>query len=399
MPVLLWPARLGVPKANILAFLFIGISFSISPTILAKPLPKTEFGVAAETIYDDNIQHQPDGGEQSDVYFSALPYIDFVGGLGVSTFILHYDGQFQAYRNNNNLNFSLHNFSSEAVFDHTSRFSSSFRARYSDKVELPGETNSLAIARNEFIQFIDKNATMKISYGTPKSLGQAVLDLQVGQLEFEDTLQSFRNNDYWQAKGLFFYRLAPKTRSFIEARYQSFDHEASAARADQSNHVETLRGGVEWVITGKTTGTFRLGHQRRIYESDRFADLSGLSYELEMEWYPQSFTRVLIGSSRQTQDSAIVDAGGFINTSVFTELRHEFSNYFSGIARYEYAMAKLNYIGIDRFERHTTDLAIVWKLTQRLQSKLTYAFAARQSDVALYEYDNNQIGLTLNFDY
>ncbi|QPG05129.1 outer membrane beta-barrel protein [Salinimonas marina] len=313
--------------------------------------------------------------------------------------MVSYDGHYRAYKEYSKLDFVLHDFAAGARFDHTARFTTSFNVHYADQIELPGDTNAIAVARDKYIELSNKRLNVAGIYGTDKSIGQLKVEVATGEYDFNLAEQAYRDNTYNQATTTFFYRLAPKTRAFVEAGYADYDHQQLAQRPVQSNEVRTLRGGLEWKVTGKTTGSFQLGYQERDYDAAVFSDLSGLSYKLDMEWLPNTYTKVVIGSKRVTQESAIENRGGYINTDYFTRVSHDFSHAISGKLGYTFGLADLNYGEVQDFTRHQVELSGSWSWHPAFSTELSYLYNTRQSDSDVYEYKNNEISFVFRFDY
>ncbi len=349
--------------------------------------------VAAEN--DDNVTRTIE--KRDDTAFSIAPSVEIYAGKGTNQFSFVYDGYLKRYDELDSFDYDEHKATLSYAFDPTARFNGGIQLTYDQRQELPGETNAPVIPTlTEFNQEKRKTAQFNVAYGTNRSIGQLVLEGRLQDSEFDNNEQSFRDNDSKRLAVRYFYRFAPKTRGFIETSYEDVNYDGEF---DQSSNLLQVRGGVEWEITGKTSGFVKIGHQRRDYDNDTLLDLSGLSYSVDLIWRPNSFTMVRLVNSRDISDSAVEELNGYIVDRHAVSVSHELTPRLLVKAN-----AGIGFYDIDTPEHDDTrvdlGLSFEYELTSRIDITLGVKHASRDSDLIDFEFDATQaqLGIRMKVD-
>ncbi len=342
---------------------------------------------------DSNITRTAEKTSDRLAVFS--PQLQFLSSIGQHNFVFDYQGDFAAYNDNSQYNYNDHDFKLGAQLGHSYQFSSEFALGYQNKIEDPGANNAAPQVIIEFNQLTRKTALAKIYYGTRASNGQLVLGLYHNQQRYTNNQQSFRDLDQNTLTGTFFYRMAPKTRILFEASVARFDDVASTLAADRTSDENRYLVGVEWAATAIISGTFKVGYLQRDNANESFNDISGLSYNLDMIWQPNSYSKVIIGSTRTTRESAEQDIGGFISTSYSLGLEHELSSRTQLNAAYEQDESDFNNVQNRSDTRKVITMGITHSLRTWLDIRLDYRHLARSSNDEIYVFTSDSIELLL----
>jgi hypothetical protein len=349
-------------------------------------------------LNDSNITRTAEASSDTATFFS--PQLQFLSKIGQHRYAFDYQGDFAVYNDNSQYNYTDHAVNLSGVFEHSNRINSEFTISYLYQAEEPGSNNAQTQLDNEFNELNRKSARAKLFYGTAASIGQFVLGLDHGQQRYTNNQQSFRDVDQNKATGTFFYRMAPKTRLLLEASVAKNDYVAVTQFAAPNSDDNTYLAGVEWEATAITSGTFKVGYQKKDFADARFNDIDGLSYFLDMAWQPNTYTTITIGAKRTTSESAEQDIGGFVITGYSLGLQHAFS---------ERTQLKANYI------QDTSDFTSTQERTDRrknitlgithssrtwLDVSLNYRHIARGSndDIFAFSSDAVELSLSSNFD-
>jgi hypothetical protein len=344
-------------------------------------------------INDSNITRTAEKTPDKAAIFS--PQLQFFNSIGQHNFIFGYQGDFVVYDDNTQYNYNDHQLNLSAIFDHSYRINSEFTLGYQQQVEEPGINNALNQLSTEFTKLTGKSAAAKLYYGTPASTGQFVFGVDHNQLRHTNNQQSFRDLDRNTFTGTFFYRMAPKTRLLLEASVASLDNVTETLFADFSGDENRYLAGVEWEATAITSGTFKVGYQKRDFEDPQFIDIGGLSYFLDMVWKPNTYTNITIGAQRTTQESAEQDIGGFIATGYSLGLNHALS------ARTQlkatYSLDEFDIIGAqDRTDKmKNIILGVNLSLRTWLDISLEYRHFARSSNDEIFDFSSDTVELSL----
>ena len=353
-------------------------------------------------INDSNITRTAE--EVSDQYAIFSPQLQFLSRVGQHHFIFDYQGDFAAYKDNTQYNFNNHDLKFSALFDHSVRVNSEFTFGYQDKAEEPGSTSAAGTLNNEFNQLTSKFVLAELFYGTSASSGQLVFGLAHDQTRYTNNEQGFRDMDKTNFSSTFFYRMAPNTRLLLEASIGTNEYAQETQFADQSSDQTLYLAGVEWDATAATTGTFKLGYQSRSYDDERLTNLSGLSYLVDMSWRPNTFSKLTIGASRLTNESAQQDIGGSINTGYSFTLEQDFTprtslNLLYQQDKSDFSRAQVSSAQNRTDKRKRFEVGLAHSVKPWLDISLDYRHETRNSGEALFEFSLNtlELGITTNF--
>lgn len=375
-----------------LAFV-ITTSSLISPSVNAEERQGLLLNADIEAQYDDNVLRKVDPISDSSIQIS--PELQYLTHMGKHIFALDYQGEYSAFKDNTKLNYDNHDIALFARLDHSLKINSEFKLSYKDEVEEPGTNNSSSLLITEFNQTQKKLAIAKLYYGTQQSIGQLVLGMDHREYRYTNNLQGYRDVDRNRLTGTFFYRIAPKTRLLFQASLGDYDYITKSQFPDQSSKETFYLAGVEWDITAKTSGSFKLGYQGKNFDQKVYSDITGLSYMLDMTWKPNTYSTIKITASRMTQESSQLFTSAFVTNTYSVDAEHEITPRTKLKAAYAYDNDDIVTVRNRTDKRHNIVLGVEHSLLTWLSIGLDYQFIERSSDFEIYEYQANIIGLSL----
>jgi len=352
---------------------------------------------AVKVQHDDNVLRTENGVSDSSLQIS--PELTYLTHMGKHLFAVDYSGEYSAYKDDTSLNYDNHDLALLARFDHSLKINTEFMLVYKNEVEEPGTNNSITSLLSEFNQTDNKQANAKLYYGTSRSIGQFVVELEYLENRYTNNEQDFRDVDRNKLSGTFFYRIAPKTRLLFQTSISDYDYQIQDRFPDQSSTEAFYLAGVEWDLTAQTSGTFRLGYQSKDFDEDVYSDISGLSYMLDMKWQPNTFTTIEVGASRMTRESSQLQTGAFITNTYQIKAEHELSARTAINAAYTFDNDNIISSQNRNDKRHTFVLGVEHSLLKWLSLSVDYEFTQRNSDFELYNYRANIIGVTLHTQF
>lgn len=381
-----------VKNTSILASVLTATLF-ISTNVNAEERQGLLLNAALIAEHDDNVLRKVN--PTADNAIKLAPELQYLTHFGKHLFAINYDGEYALYNDNDKLNYDDHNISISARLDHSLKINSEFKLSYKDEIEEPGTNNSTSLLITQFNQTNKTQALAKFYYGTKQSIGQLVLRLDHNEYRYTNNLQSYRDVDRNRITGTFFYRIAPKTRLLFQASIGDYDYIIKSQFPDQSSKETFYLAGVEWDITAKTSGTFKLGYQGKNFKQDVYNDITGLSYMLDMTWKPNTYSKIKIGASRMTQESSQLLTSAFVTNSYTVDAEHEITPRTKLKAAYTYDNDDIVTIRSRTDKRHNIVLGVDHSLLTWLNISLDYRFIERRSDFKIYEYKANVIALSL----
>lgn len=261
------------------------------------------------------------------------------------------------------------------------------------RVELLDSENSDLRRQNDKYNTIDAGTVY--TYGAPRARGQIDLGVLYQRLRYENThhINDDLEREFIQANTIFYYRLAPKTRALIEARYTNFNYVTN----DMRNSAEVaLLGGLTWEATAKTTGTIKVGGQRKHFDSSSVGNMSGSMWEVGVDWKPRTYSTISLTTRQAFEENyqSGIGASAVHSTQVKVGWEHDWTERFSTEAGYSYIRRKYrDYERRDNFNIAAIDL--IYEVRRWLDVRLNFKYAKKDSTRARESYNRSIVGLTV----
>ena len=139
------------------------------------------------------------------------------------------------------------------------------------------------------------------------------------------TDQDFRDRTATELKGEIGFALTPDTALFLTGIYNMQDFQPSdeimAPERDSDGYRVTL--GAEFDLTKLIRGRLDVGYFEQTYDDPSYSSIDGVAIDAEAQWFPTELTTVSLTGSRGVAQSAIVSAGGLIETKATLRADHE----------------------------------------------------------------------------
>lgn len=379
------------------------LATALLSAILSSQVNAQEAGFSATVdsrlTYDDNILRTSKGNEQSDTSLVVAPELELAGILGKQRFAVSYAGEYAKYFDNSDVNYTDHDVRFQARFDHSYRFTSGFDVLYKDAHEDFGDLNTIFDSLTEFNRYTEKQINGQLAYGRQDSFGQLVLRLGRNDKDYDNNEQEFRSSERDLVSLAFFYRIAPRTRLLTEVVYQEYSYDPEIGFLDLDNKYIRYQAGIEWALTNQLEGTVKVGYQDRDYVLDTLRDIDGLSYEVDLEWKPNTYTQVGLVAKRASIDSSLESAGGFLRTTYSVSVKHGLTELTKLKGRIGYSKDELVFGANRQDTRHYAELGITHSLFYWVEVGANVSYEDRSSTVELAEYKVNSINLTAKVSF
>ncbi|MEP7704988.1 outer membrane beta-barrel protein [Paraglaciecola sp. 25GB23A] len=355
--------------------------------------------VDSRLSYEDNILRESDANADSDTSVVVAPELTIAGILGKQRFSAVYKGEYANYFDFSDVNYTDHDIRLRADFDHSNRLTSRFDVQYQDKHEDFGDLNTIFVNLNEFNHFTDKGLTGRLIYGRQDSFGQLVLRLAHNKRDYDNNNQEFRSNERDLASFAFYYRIAPRTRLLAELVYQDFNYNPEVGFLDLDNKYKVYQAGIEWAFTNQLEGTVKVGYQDRNYSLDTLRDINGLAYEASIDFTPNTYTTINLAARRESIDSSLETAGGFLRTSYGAGVEHSLTQLTKLEAELTYAKDELVFSSNRQDKRTGGKLGITYSLLTWVEVGANYSYEKRDSTQDAADYKANSINLTAKLSF
>ena len=376
--------------------------------------------VAAEPIPDDGQAFQPSLGIRfdfdSNIYDTSADEIESWIGIVAPAILLStapaqqryallYQGEYGHYFNGSDSadNYADHALSGLAQFQLSSRAQLDLAAatekghwgRGSYLTEgLEPTSPSFPSAPDEF----DRNKWGgKFRYGAEGNRGRLRLGFGGSQLDYTNNRERTQFYDYETLSGsaglsLFFH---PRSAVVLDAVFTDVIYE-SERPGEPSRDSEDWRFllGLTWEATAKTSGSIRLGIQRRRFDDPARAPTSNPSWEVDVRWSPREYSYFDFAASRRNEET--FGDGAFIDISEYkvawTHQWHE-----SWESNISWARINYEFVGSPRDQSlNKLSLGLRYRQGRLLTWEAGYARRSRNSDSSNLIYDGNMFSIGVN---
>ena len=236
----------------------------------------------------------------------------------------------------------------------------------------------------------DKFTTASVAgmytYGADSARGQVDLSADHKQLRYQNSggLNSDKERDTTALSSTFYYRVGPKTRALIEARHTEYDY-VSNDRLNSNNIA--LLSGLAWDATAKTSGTLKIGGERKRFDESSIDDKSASMWEVGIRWKPRTYS-IFDLSTRRAIDEGDDGASAIHLQLIEMSWRHQWLDRLS--SNVSYSLSDQEYQDIDRDDEiRTFGAGLSYAMRRWLDLSLSYKYLENDSSAANESYQRN----------
>lgn len=365
----------GMPVGPLIAFPGVDVSISHNDNIFLSNTPTT-----------------------SSTITTVSPYIKFEGKSGANKFdfgFRHDDARFSGNSAENNSSTAL---TGNADFVLSGRAGLKVKAEHRYGADPRGTSNRPAGPTPD--EYINQGIGGVFSYGAPGAQGRIELDASAYSREYQNnrTLTDVADVDTNTYGGTFFWRIAPKTELLFQIQESDRDYQLGTSTLDSTERRYLV--GAKWEATALTSGTFKVGRQKKDFDSSTRPDLSSASWDVGVRWSPLTYSSVDLNTSKATSESTSGIGDAILGTTYGLSWNHAWNSRFSSVIKGDWKKEEFKGTGGGR-EDKTTSLGV--KLTYQMQRWLKfggeYTRTDRDSNLNASDYKKNlwmfTVGATL----
>ncbi len=217
--------------------------------------------------------------------------------------------------------------------DVTRAFSVGANAFAEDRAESRTEFAN-AIGLDRPIQFQRTGGGLSTNYNVDRVRWNASVD--VSDYDFEDGQvaggtntfdQDFRDRTVVNARSRLTYALSPDLAVFGQASVNSaeYDNLQFTGLTPRSRDSEgyTIEAGVNFELKALVRGDIAVGYFSEDKADNTFADVTGLSLDGRMQWFPSRLTTVTFDAGRRVVDLGLIEAPTATQTQLGVRVDHE----------------------------------------------------------------------------
>lgn len=258
---------------------------------------------------------------------------------------------------------------------------------FNDKEEIAG--NGIA---NTLYQFQENLLDFITTYDTHSEKLKLQFTYSNFNLDYEDAVVTYRNRNDNTFGFSVFYEFWPRISLFGEYDRSIINYDTGTINDSIENRYFA---GVNWNITAKSKGTFKLGYMDKNFELAAVEDQSDFSIELQALHQLTQKRAVRVNGYRKFNESDLANASSFLSTGIDIGLTQRFTEKWSGTLNASYEQKDYN--GFDRDDDlYGLGTAVRFKPRKWLIFDLGYQYYNNDSNINSLDYRVNEIFLRAN---
>jgi|SRR5690554_1718256 len=371
-------------------------SIRVSDGLMFTPTLGFEHG------HDDNL-HATDKKRKSTDYTIIEPSFALNLDRAKSAHELKYRLKSYNYHSAKDASHIDHHFTGKTGYEFNSRNRLVLNAGYHKLESTSSDTALNASGKYKNEKWDTKNIGGVYTFGARTARTQVELGADYSELRYDDKRNKGSDRDATAGRITGYYAIAPKTKLLLEGRYTDYDYKKDSSR-DSKN--KALLAGVTWEATAKTTGSVKIGREKKDYDH-RSSSSTGM-WEAGVDWSPRTYSTFSLKTRRgydegNTYSAFDPDLGldtDHVTSSIKTvDTSLGWKHYWT-----DRLYSNASYRRIDRDYQSTKredeidqyGLALTYELRRWLDVGVGYTHRENDSNVAGRDYKRNVYGLTIS---
>ncbi len=207
-------------------------------------------------------------------------------------------------------------------------------------------------------------------------------------LDYDEIINVYRDRTDNTFSVYAFYKFWAKTSLFVQYAYADIDFDTDIRDSVENAYY----AGVNWEVTAKTRGSFKLGYMDKDFDSPNITDQDGFSFELQTQHNLTPKRGLQVNAFRKFHESDTALASSYYATGINVGLRQKFTEKWSStlVAAYE----RDDYNGIDREDDYfSIGPAVRYEPRKWLIVDFGYYWNLKDSNIDFYDYTSNELFL------
>jgi hypothetical protein len=264
----------------------------------------------------------------TDAFLALRPRLDVRSDWNRDLLRLGLSGDFHRYfsktlRNQNN--FDLRALGTKEIGQ---RFALTAETQFSRRYESPenGATSAETAVVSRYNQFIGSARARYTGGRWRYTLAYDHIGLDFSSLRGTTISQQDRDRAIDRGTLEIQYAHTPSFAFYTQATYGWIDYSSPLLANGVVNRDSKgwrVIGGVNFDIPGSMRGRVGAGYVSREYKGATYSDVSGLSAEAQVEFFPSQLTTVTVGAARIIEDASINNNGAFFDNRFLVGVDHE----------------------------------------------------------------------------
>jgi hypothetical protein len=272
-------------------------------------------------------------------------------------------------------------------------------------VEDTAADNRNSTFKTENDKYNSKNVGGVYTFGAEAARTQIEFGANYDELRYDNSkrytptgprINSEKERDATALRSTVFYEVAPKTKALLEARYTDYKYQNKNFGRDKlDSKNKGVLVGVTWDATAKTSGTFKIGRERRSFDSSDYGSQSTGMWEAGVTWAPLTYSTFEL-NTRQGFDEGNDGASSIKTQSTRLGWKHYWMDRLYSDTSYTRTDQKYQQTVKREDNTDNYGLSLTYQARRWLDVGIGYTYTDRASDVKNERYTRNIYALTIN---
>lgn len=292
--------------------------------------------VAISVQDNDNVYLQPEETQQSSTVTRLSPAVAVAADLGQTQLALSFAAEKGTYSSDEDDNYTDTRINVGADFEMTARHALALSAQVNSLHDARGAgttEGSAALEIKDPDEYDEDIWDAAFTYGSANALFNMTFGLNRYEKEYQNNLNVAATDNRDHVKTT----LSVDTAIYVSDR-SNFLIDLSTANIDYNEDNIITEGregsltkalvGMSYDLTGKLSGSAKVGAAQRNFDSDDVDSDKTLSWEVMGVWTPRTYSAITVFTSQASNEASSV--GNYIDTKYsMVSWKHEFSEFFS----------------------------------------------------------------------
>ena len=139
--------------------------------------------------------------------------------------------------------------------------------------------------------------------------------------------QSYRDRTVMDGRTRLSYAVSPNFAVFGQASYEQRDYDAEqifgGIPRSRDSAGYTVSGGVDFELNSLLRGDVAVGYLKETKDDDFFEEVSGLSFDGRLQWFPSQLTTLTFTGNRRVNDTGLFESPTAVESRAGVRVDHE----------------------------------------------------------------------------
>jgi hypothetical protein len=190
------------------------------------------------------------------------------------------------------------------------------------------------------------------------------------------------------------YEFSPGYEAIVRGTYNTREYDTQFMGVNRDSDGYEFGAGMRFELTKLIAGEVFAGYLEQDY--DALADIDGVSYGIDLEWYITQLTTISVYGKREVEETTGAVSSGYLVTRAGANVDHELLR--NLILSAGFGWENNDYEGSARDDDILTgSIGAEYLMNRNIHLGFGYTYKERDSNITTLDYDRNRVGASLRF--